>query len=57
MGMVVNFFFSGFVLGKVPFALSPRFKLMLQVRLWLGGKGCRGHGLCDLAVGEGTDDA
>ena len=32
MGMVVNFFFSGFVLGKVPFALSPRFKLMLQVR-------------------------
>jgi hypothetical protein len=31
MGMVVNFFFSGFVLGKVPFALSPRFKLMLQV--------------------------
>mmetsp|Transcript_26727 Transcript_26727/g.72237 ORF Transcript_26727/g.72237 Transcript_26727/m.72237 type:complete len:259 (+) Transcript_26727:146-922(+) len=30
MGMVVNFFFSGFVLGKVPFALSPRFKLMLQ---------------------------
>mmetsp|Transcript_12307 Transcript_12307/g.30093 ORF Transcript_12307/g.30093 Transcript_12307/m.30093 type:complete len:260 (-) Transcript_12307:434-1213(-) len=30
MGMVVNFFFSGFVLGKIPFALSPRFKLMLQ---------------------------
>ena len=31
MGMVVNFFFSGFVIGKVPFPLSPRFKLMLQV--------------------------
>jgi len=30
MGMVVNFFFNGFVLGKVPFALSPRFKLMMQ---------------------------
>jgi hypothetical protein len=30
MGMVVNFFFSGFVLGKIPFPLSPRFKLMLQ---------------------------
>jgi hypothetical protein len=32
MGMVVNFFFEGFVIGKVPFALSPRFKPMLQVR-------------------------
>jgi len=30
MGMVVNFFFGGFVMGKVPFALSPRFKPMLQ---------------------------
>jgi hypothetical protein len=30
MGMVVNFFFTGFVLGKIPFPLSPRFKLMLQ---------------------------
>jgi hypothetical protein len=30
MGMVVNFFFSGFVIGKVPFPLSPRFRLMLQ---------------------------
>lgn len=30
MGMVVNFFFQGFVIGKVPFALSPRFKPMLQ---------------------------
>ncbi|KAJ9505026.1 hypothetical protein QJQ45_006458 [Haematococcus lacustris] len=30
MGMVVNFFFNGFVLGKIPFPLSPRFKLMLQ---------------------------
>ncbi|GAX75882.1 hypothetical protein CEUSTIGMA_g3325.t1 [Chlamydomonas eustigma] len=30
MGMVVNFFFNGFVMGKVPFALSPRFKPMLQ---------------------------
>lgn len=31
MGMVVNFFFGGFVMGKIPFALSPRFKPMLQV--------------------------
>lgn len=30
MGMVVNFFFQGFVLGKIPFALSPRFRPMLQ---------------------------
>lgn len=30
MGMVVNFFFQGFVIGKVPFSLSPRFKPMLQ---------------------------
>lgn len=30
MGMVVNFFFGGFVMGKIPFALSPRFKPMLQ---------------------------
>lgn len=30
MGWVVNFFFSGFVMGKIPFALSPRFKPMLQ---------------------------
>eukprot|EP00198_Chlamydomonas_reinhardtii_P005868 XP_001695204.1 hypothetical protein CHLREDRAFT_130716 [Chlamydomonas reinhardtii] len=32
MGMVVNFFFQGFVIGKVPFPLSPRFKPMLQAR-------------------------
>ena len=31
MGWVVNFFFNGFVMGKVPFPLSPRFKPMLQV--------------------------
>lgn len=30
MGAVVSFFFSGFILGKMPFALSPRFKVMLQ---------------------------
>jgi hypothetical protein len=30
MGMWVNFFFSGFVMGKIPFGLSPRFRLMLQ---------------------------
>lgn len=30
MGVWVNFFFSGFVMGKIPFGLSPRFRLMLQ---------------------------
>lgn len=30
MGAFVNYFFSGFILGKVPFPLSSRFKLMLQ---------------------------
>lgn len=28
--MVVNFFFNGFVIGKIPLTLSPRFKPMLQ---------------------------
>ena len=37
MGMVVNFFFGGFVMGKIPFALSPRFKPMLQVRVVASG--------------------
>lgn len=30
MGMFVNYFFAGFILGKVPFQLSPSFRLMLQ---------------------------
>jgi hypothetical protein len=30
MGTAVTFFFSGFVMGKVPFGLSPRFRPMLQ---------------------------
>jgi len=30
MGVVVSFFFSGFVMGKVPFSLSPRFRPMVQ---------------------------
>ena len=30
MGAFVNFFFSGFILGKVPFPLSPKFRPMLQ---------------------------
>jgi hypothetical protein len=30
MGTAVSFFFSGFVMGKVPFSLSPRFRPMLQ---------------------------
>lgn len=30
LGVLVNFFFSGFILGKVPFALSPKFRVMLQ---------------------------
>ena len=31
LGALVNFFFSGFILGKTPFALSPKFRVMLQV--------------------------
>lgn len=30
MGTFVNYFFSGFILGKVPFPLSPSFRPMLQ---------------------------
>lgn len=30
MGTFVNYFFSGFILGKVPFPLTSRFRLMLQ---------------------------
>jgi hypothetical protein len=30
LGAFVNFFFRGFVLGKLPFALSPKFRGMLQ---------------------------
>ena len=30
MGMFVNYFFAGFILGKVPFRLSPSFRPMLQ---------------------------
>lgn len=30
MGAFVNYFFAGFVLGRVPFSLSPRFRPMLQ---------------------------
>eukprot|EP00884_Botryococcus_braunii_P007015 jgi/Botrbrau1/16314/Bobra.0066s0082.1 len=30
MGAFVSFFFSGFILGKIPFPLSPSFRLMLQ---------------------------
>lgn len=30
MGVVVSFFFSGFVMGRVPFSLSPRFRPMVQ---------------------------
>ena len=33
MGAFVSFFFSGFILGKVPFPLSPSFRIMLQVSL------------------------
>lgn len=40
LGVMVNFFFSGFILGKVPFALSPKFRVMLQASggkdAWLG---------------------
>lgn len=30
MGFLVNQFFAGFIMGKIPFTLSPRFKSMLQ---------------------------
>ncbi|KAK9837444.1 hypothetical protein WJX81_003249 [Elliptochloris bilobata] len=30
MGAFVSYFFSGFILGKIPFPLSPSFRLMLQ---------------------------
>lgn len=30
LGAFVNFFFRGFILGKLPFSLSPKFKGMLQ---------------------------
>lgn len=30
LGALVNFFFSGFILGRIPFALSPKFRIMLQ---------------------------
>jgi len=30
MGTFVNYFFSGFIMGKIPFPLSPSFRLMLQ---------------------------
>lgn len=32
MGAFVNYFFSGFIMGRVPFPLSPSFRIMLQVR-------------------------
>ena len=39
MGTFVSYFFSGFILGKIPFPLSPSFRLMLQV-CPLSEKGC-----------------
>lgn len=30
LGALVNFFFSGFILGRIPFSLSPKFRVMLQ---------------------------
>jgi len=30
MAFLVNQFFAGFIMGKIPFTLSPRFKSMLQ---------------------------
>ena len=30
MGAFVSYFFSGFILGRVPFSLSPKFRVMLQ---------------------------
>lgn len=44
LGALVNFFFSGFILGKTPFALSPKFRVMLQV-------GWAGRGVVSLSAG------
>jgi ER membrane protein complex subunit 3 len=30
MGFLVNHFFTGFIMGKVPFTLTPRFRAMMQ---------------------------
>ena len=30
MGFLVNHFFSGFIMGKIPFTLTPRFRQMMQ---------------------------
>lgn len=43
IGAWVNFFFAGFVLGKVPFSLSPRFRPMLQVSNLTLSKRVRSH--------------
>eukprot|EP00877_Chromochloris_zofingiensis_P009631 jgi/Chrzof1/4921/Cz15g04170.t1 len=40
MGTAVSFFFSGFVMGKIPFGLSPRFKPMLQRGVDLASLDC-----------------
>ena len=37
LGALVNFFFSGFILGRIPFALSPKFRIMLQRGIDLPG--------------------
>ena len=33
MGAFVSYFFSGFIMGRIPFPLSPSFRIMLQVCL------------------------
>ena len=33
MGAFVSFFFGGFIMGKIPFPLSPSFRIMLQAHL------------------------
>jgi hypothetical protein len=56
MGTAVSFFFSGFVMGKIPFGLSPRFRPMLQVRpasvLGKGAEACQGFDLLIVSSDE-----
>ena len=46
MGTFVSYFFSGFILGKIPFPLSPSFRLMLQVHPPCAAVPCHAPAVC-----------